>query len=190
MANDCKKVRLFHQTNWEAVASIVENGLYAKLNGCKEEDPYPPRRLAVYGSDEIQIRSIARSSQEGRVTDWSGASLDNTPVIEYEVCADEVMVGDLYRECGDDYLDTLVTYNEFLEETRGGWARGRYQEPEFFIPDDMENIPYQAVNAERQRKGLDPLDHPVSGMRSSKPRILPSQIKAIHRMKDFVFNHD
>jgi hypothetical protein len=124
----------------------------------------------VYGSDEIQIRLIARSSQEGRVKDWSGASLDDTPVIEYEVCADEVMVGDLYRECADDYLDTLVPYNKFLELTRGGWARGRWQEPEFFIPDEQFNpgFPYP------------------TGARSSKPRILPSQIKAVHRMRDLV----
>ena len=170
MPDDCKKVRLFHQTSDEHVASIVKNGLYATLNGCGEPDPYPPRRLAVYGSDEIQIRLIARSSQEGRVKDWSGASLDDTPVIEYEVCADEVMVGDLYRECADDYLDTLVPYNKFLELTRGGWARGRWQEPEFFIPDEQFNpgFPYP------------------TGARSSKPRILPSQIKAVHRMRDLV----
>ena len=181
MPNGCKTVRLFHQTGWGYVASIVANGLYATLDGCDEEDPYPPRSLAVYGSDELEIRRIAQRSKEGRIHDWEGKPIGNEPVIEFEVCADEVMVGDVHAECQPRYLDTLVPYDEFLESTRG-----RYQEAEFFIPDDMENIPYQAVNPDRERRGLDPLDHPVSGMRSSKPLILPSQIKAIHRLKDFV----
>ena len=161
--NNCKKVRLFHQTgNWDNVASILKNGLYATLNGCEEEDPYPPRRLAVYGSDELEIRKLAQRSKEGMVTDWAGNSLDDTPVIEFEVCADEVMVGDLHAECQPRYLDTLVDYNKFLES-----SRGRYQEAEFFIVDEAD-VP------------------PVSGTRSPQPRILPSQIKAVHRMKDLV----
>ena len=168
MANDCKKVRLYHQTDWENVASIVENGLYATLDGCGKGDPYPPRRLAVYGSDEHEIRQIARNSQGGRLRDWKGNPLDNSPVIEFEVCADEVMVGDIFAECQPRYLDTLVPYNEFLELTGGGeHFRGRWQEAEFFIVDER-NIP------------------PVSGTRSPLPRILSSQIKAVHRMKDFV----
>ena len=172
--NDCKKVRLFHQTDWEHVDSILENGLYATLNGCGEPDPYPPRRLAVYGSDEHEIRQIAQNSKEGKVTDFAGNSLDNSAVIEFEVCTDEVMVGDIFAECQPRYLDTLVPYDEFLELTGGGeHFRGRWQEAEFFIPDEQFNpgFPYP------------------TGARSSTPRILPSQIKAVHRMKDLVDYH-
>ena len=168
LSNDCKKVRLFHQTSWESIPAILEHGLYATLDGCGESDPYPPRRLAVYGSDELEIRRIARRSEEGMITDYEGKSLDDSPVIEFEVCTDEVMVGDIHAECQPRYLDTLMPYDEFFELTGGGRGfRGRWQEAEFFIPDE-EYVP------------------PVSGTRSPHPRILPSQIKAVHRMKDLV----
>ena len=168
MPDDCKKVRLFHQI-WEwdiekreaVLASIQEQGLIAKQNGCGEGEPYPPRRLVVYGLDDIAIESYAQETAE--MLTWSDEAQErlaetrgqpiaqvreealDTPVIEFEVCQDDVMVGDLTQECRPTYLKEMTTYKDFYEKTNppGGvypptrdnpGYRGRWREIEFFVP--------------------------------------------------------
>ena len=181
MPNDCKKIRLYHQI-WEwdlekreaILASIQEQGLIAKQNGCGEGEPYPPRRLVVYGLDDIAIESYAQ--EEAEMLTWSeeaqrrlaevrGKPVEqvreealDTPVIEFEVCEDDVMVGDMAEECRLGYLRNLMTYKNFQKETNlPGLApltfwnpgpRGRWRDIEFFVPGP--EIPLNQIKAIRR----------------------------------------
>jgi hypothetical protein len=174
MANDCKKVRLYHAvwdfgptpTGWgpkggEAVVDkIRKQGLVAPENGCGPSEPYPPRRQAIFALDDVEIKFSAQGASE--MLTWSQEAkrtmeemrgkpiaqiqkdMLNEAVIEFEVCEDDVMVGDISAECRERYLDSMMPYKDFHEKTNPPGAlpptlgnpreRGRWGEVEFFVP--------------------------------------------------------
>jgi len=112
------KVRLFHLTSPEAVENILKEGIKPSKTKCLVplRDVQPPERdEAVFTYDEETLRRVARY---GRPDD---------KVLEIEVDSEEVYVGDLRKECSQDYKETVMKIKEYMR----GWKR--YYEPEFFV---------------------------------------------------------
>lgn len=135
MTDSCTPLSLYHITSQANIASILATGIRPSESACGEDEPFPPKKKAVFAYDRHTLGIVARIIQ--RV----GLQLDHleSPVVEFEVCAQKAFIGELRAECSPRYPATVKPGTHL---TTYGGPMG-YEEAEIFVPG--ETIPAAAV---------------------------------------------
>ena len=138
MPEGCTPLSLYHITTPEAVDNILATGIKGSEHGCADVgmvETYPPKIGAVFAYD------IATLGQVARIIQRVGLQLDrlDVPVIEFEVCAEDALIGEIRRECEPDYPSTVRPATHL---TIYGGPVG-YHEAEVFIP--KKAVPSAAI---------------------------------------------
>ena len=133
--SDCTPLSLYHLTDQANIPSILATGIRPSESACGKDEPFPPKKKAVFAYD------IATLGQVARIIQRVGLQLEtlDAPVVEFEVCAEEALIGELMRECSPGYPSTVRPATH-LTTYRGPVG---YQEAEVFIPG--ETIPATAI---------------------------------------------
>ncbi len=126
MPDGCTPLSLYHLTEQASIASILATGIRPSESACGKDEPFPPKKKAVFAYDRHTLGMVARIIQ--RV----GLQLDtlDAPVVEFEICAETAFIGELRQECRPNYPATVkpATHLSVFGGPLG------YQEAEVFIP--------------------------------------------------------